>query len=291
MKNFLLRLLEKWPWLYFRVYEVYYERKIQKATELIVITTPGHVGSSTVFRSLQAVDWQDSVLICNIHSLKEGFNNASKVHSISARHVLQEILRKSLQQGKLEDKSVKVITLIRDPVARALGGMFQNPGVFLTGIKPNTLTHSDFPKACNSLKEYMMNGYLLNTIDWQFTFYTMELRDFWGVDLSKRSNHAQEGFINLQEKDIDCFIFPLEYLDEVFIDKIKRFLKKDVPLIDSNRNEQRPDWRQEFYNYCKDHLKFDLDILRAVYNHPIMKSIYTSSKLKGFRDRWDQISN
>ncbi len=286
LKNFLIRLLEKWPWLYFRVYEVYYERKIQKAAELIVVTTPGHVGSSTVFRSLQAVDWQDSALIFNIHSLQERFNNSSKIHSISARHVLQEVLRKNLRQGKLDDKSIRVITLIRDPLARALGGMFQNPAVFLNDIFPNRLTQTDFPEACHRLKEYMMSGYLLSTMNWQLSFYTRELMDFWRLDLSIEPQNTETGFIHLKRKNSDCLVFTLEDLGEKFISKVKLYFEKDVELINSNRNEQRQDGRNEFYNYCKEHLKFDQDILRFAYDHPLMKNIYSSVQLEEFRKRW-----
>jgi len=127
LRNAIVKFLKRRPALFYLVYATLYKWQIWKATHLVIVTTPGHVGSSTTFKSLQTGTWPKGTRIYDIHSLNEGFNNASKIHSISARHVLQQVLNKMLQTNSLKNKKISVISVTRDPMARALGAIFQSP--------------------------------------------------------------------------------------------------------------------------------------------------------------------
>lgn len=286
IRGFILSILKKQPRLYFLFYSIRYKIEIRKANQLIIVTTPGHVASSTTFKSLKTAKWGKSTRIYNFHSLNEGFNNKSPMKSISASHVLREVIKKKLKKGKLKNKKIVLITLVRDPIARALGRKFQHPDVYLKEVNHKALSKDEFPAACEKVKNHMINqGFLKETIDWQISFYEKELNEFWGIDFSKPFKHTEYGFMYHSNENIQFLLFSLEHFNEKFQEKMKYYLNKNVQIILFNTNVQRlPD--NTFYSYCKKQLKFDKDLVNSVYEQPLLKRLYPSSMLSDFKDKW-----
>lgn len=275
--SLLKRFLSFFPSLYFLIFWLRYRLEISNARELVIVTTPGHVGSSTVYNTLKGVNWPKGTYLYDIHSLNERFNNASQVPSVSARHVLQEILRSKLLKSKLADKKVTIITIVRDPVARALGGMFQNSDVFIKGVKVNDLPERDFATAKEEVYHQLVNdGLLEDTINWQLEFYKNELSQFWGFDWSE----MKEGHQVLHRKNHTLIVITLENLAQELQQKVNDLWDHSLEMRIANKNES------EFYTYCKKEMKFDQDFLNTIYGDQFLKRIYGEHRLSEFVAKW-----
>jgi hypothetical protein len=289
MKLFLLNILKKAPWLYYLIFSIRYKREISKASCLIIVTTPGHVGSSTTHKSLQNIVWDSNTRIYDIHSLEERFNNKSPINSISARHVLQDVIREMLINGKLKNKSINIITLVRDPIARALGGIFQNPKVFIDEDFDKYNNIEEYAEGCEKIKNQILKSdYLINTIRWQMAFYERELKKYWGFDFLNPDIVFENGFAFFQFQNFRFFIFALEYLDEIFSKKIKHYFNEEIELVNANIYSSKKNVNANFYSYCKQNMKFSSDLVNKIYDHTLLLKIYPVEKLKEFNDNWIQ---
>lgn len=284
MRRWLLALLKKWPKLFFLYYSQKYKQQIRKAKHLIIVTSPGHVGSSTTYRSLLSGNWPTDTAIYDIHSLNESFNNNEDVDSISARHVLQVVLKRMLKAGKLHTKQITLITIFRDPVARALGGIFQNKEVFLHKIDKEH--NHNYLQTLDSIKSFMLKtNYLANTINWQVQFLENELRKFWGIDIYQTAE-IDLGCFHINADKTNFILFTLENLNEQLPKQIKYILGVDIRLEVANSSEQRKDSEHELYNFCKEHLRFDYDTLLSIFDQQLMQKIYSKQQKETFIKRW-----
>ncbi|MEQ8243670.1 hypothetical protein [Fulvivirga sp.] len=283
MRNAIVKFLKRRPALFYLVYATLYKWQIWKATHLVIVTTPGHVGSSTTFKSLQTGTWPKGTRIYDIHSLNEGFNNASKIHSISARHVLQQVLSKMLQTNSLNSKKISVISVTRDPVARALGAIFQNGEAFLSSILSGNVMNY---QAISSIKSFMLDkGYLHDTMQWYFSFYESELKNKWGLDVYEFKKSSNE-VLYYQNGNRQALIFTLENLDSQLVDTINEIYGTEIVLSISNSVEQRDSKNINLYNFCKQHLTFSENTLKGIYNYPFMIKVYTEDVLFSFEKKW-----
>ena len=261
-----------------------YTWQISRAKRLIIVTTPGHVGSSTTYRSLLTGNWERGTRIYDIHSLDERFNNTSGIDSVSARHVLQEVLRRALVKKKLDKKELVIITLFRDPVARALGGLFQNPKVFLEGWNNKRSNAETLQIVQDKMQK---SNFLQSTVDWQYRFYLRELKQYYSFDLVQKDYHEkQPGFISFHQQRRTLIVFALEFLDELLIPKIETYLNTHIQLKYFNTHSQREN--RDSYQYCKEKLKLDNQILSKIYKNSILELIYPSKEIAAYYNNWSE---
>lgn len=277
--RFVRQMLVRIPPLFFIVFWLRYRIEILRAKQLIIVTTPGHVGSSTVFNSLRTGQWPKGTRVYDIHSLRERFNNDSPVHSVSARHVLQEVLRSMVLKRSLRKKSVTVVSVVRDPVARALGGMFQNSRVFINGIEVDRLTSTDFESAFEHIYQQLVNdGSLANTAAWQLSFYKMELKEYWGFRMEDLIMNESVGILNNGSHKL--ILLTLEDLSNNFNAIAQKHLGVRPRLVVANNNTST------FYQFCKETLKIDEAILRPLYADPFFETVYGKDRLEAMMRRW-----
>jgi hypothetical protein len=285
LKNRLAQLAQTFPGLFKFVFGLKYRSEIRKAQSIIIIATPGHVGSSTAFRSLVSADWGTDTRIYDIHSLTEGYNNDSEINSITPRHVEQDVIRDMLTSGEMANKKITVITLVRDPISRALGGKFQNPDVYLKEIQQESLKQDDFAAAAAMVKNDMLSsGFLEETTRWQMNFYLDELKDFYGIDLSQNDVQVDEGFMYAAQGNTQCLVFAMEYMNTQYPSKIKTYLGQDIEIVMANTNEQGTG--ADFYKYCKKHLQFDAPLVDRLFDYDLLKQLYPAERFQALKDQW-----
>jgi len=242
------------------------------------VATPGHVGSSSVFQSLLTIKWDRSTKIYDVHSLNEGFNTNANVASVSARHVLQSVLKRNLKQ--LTKKEIDIISVLRDPVARALGGVFQGQEVFLSGLPLAGVGENEFEKVSQKIKKKLLDDHLLNTINWQFAFYRNELNNFWGFNVDKIKFKDGVGIQYVKKRRL--IFLTLEHLNENFALAILQLYKSRPQEILANNNAS------PLYTYCKKHLKISCDILTKCYQDPLIRAAYGEKEVEQMMLGWSE---
>ncbi|MBX2943811.1 MAG: hypothetical protein KF860_15845 [Cyclobacteriaceae bacterium] len=278
IKPLLHKALALSPVIYWCFYAIRYYFQIRGASRLIIITTPGHVGSSTLYQSLKGLPWKKNTRVYDFHSLDEHFNNKSEIPSRSARHVLQDVFRLMIKRNALRDKEVFVLTLIRDPLARALGGMFQGKGIFLGDLNVGNLEERQYPSYCDKIKELLVSGYLENTTNWQFKFYRTELKKYWNFNVDTIS--FEHGY-GIQKGDQGSLIvFTLESLNGSLAQVMEDQFSVSPQVIIANTNSS------DFYNYCKLNVKLKNDWLQKIYAEPLLAKAYGSQKISQLVSDW-----
>lgn len=280
IKPLLHKLLALSPAIYWCFYAIRYYFQIKYAKRLVIITTPGHVGSSTLYQSLKGLSWGKSTRVYDFHSLDEHFNNKSKIPSRSARHVLQDVFRLMIKGGALKRKEVHVLTLIRDPMARALGGMFQGSGVFLDGLDVKNVEREKYPLYCNRVKEILLSGFLINTTNWQFKFYRTELKKYWNFNVD--TVLFNNGYGIQKGNQGSLIVFTLENLNAVLAHVIEEQFSVTPQIVMANSNPS------DFYNYSKRNLKLEMNWLQKIYTDPLLTNAYGSQKVSELFSEWSQ---
>jgi len=125
-KQYIRQLLDKKRYYFAkcRIFLTFYLSNLG-AKESLIIYQMGKVGSSTILKSLEALELD--IPIFHIHTLtQEGFNHGEKIYRdsgnrYSPRGTLWKsiFLRKQIDKG-LNKKKYKVVTLVRDPIASGI---------------------------------------------------------------------------------------------------------------------------------------------------------------------------
>lgn len=274
----LSRQLFRFPKLLYAIYYIKYKIEITAAKRIILVATPGHVGSSTVYQSLLTIKWERGTKVYDVHSLNEGFNTNANVASVSARHVLQSVLERNHKQ--LLRKKIDVISILRDPVARVLGGMFQGQEVFLSNLPLLDVAEHEFEHISKKIKSKLLDDHLLNTINWQFAFYRNELNSFWGFDVDKIKFREGVGIQNVKNRRL--IFLTLEHLSEKFPQTILQLYKSKPQVILANNNAS------PLYMYCKTHLKLSNDVLIKCYKDPLLRAAYDEEEIEQMMLKWSE---
>lgn len=271
-------VIEKHWLLYWIVFFSRYTVEILSAKRLIIISTPGHVGSSTLFESLKKCEWEVGTRIYDIHSLDEKMNRIN----LSARHVLQDTLRILLRFNWVGCK-MDVITLVRDPISRALGAVFQNKSTFYPALNEE-IDESKFEEQLLRLKNFMVqSGYLFDTVNWQVSYYTVEIRNHFkmafnpmsnGYGFYQKTNKRSYSILTLEDMEKDMMLFFKSYFNVTPVLRIK------------NTNETRGGANVLFYKYCKQNLRFGNEIVDKIYSMQFFKDVYGEKRVGLFKAQW-----
>jgi len=264
-----------------------YALDIFKAGKIMIVYTPGHVGSSTVFASLKAREHELGYLVLDIHSVKEKYNNKNNVFSFSARHVLQEVID-FFRRYKFFGKKVKLVSIMRDPIARATGGFFQS-GWHRIGIRGDQILKApDIAEMMLSVKRGSYTNYLEETLSWQINFYVKEAVECWSITFNEENSMKLTNYSLFKGQWCDMVMFKLETLNDGLIEWTRDQFQIDINVIIKNTSDQRfkNDKEKIMYQNIKNEIKLPETYLNKIYRHKIFGLCYSQDEIEVFKKRW-----
>ena len=270
-------------WLHFSKAKIL----LARTEAVMIVYTPAHVGSSSIFKSLKNHSPSLPYLLFNIHTLRERWNNTSIYPSLSARHVVQEVFKK--YSIDIIKKKVKLISAVMDPVNRALGGFFQsfsifNPDKDLDNIQANEKEYHYLYE--NIMGPEFEKSYLFDTIKFQTTWFERDVKPFFGLDIEIDLVKKTDGFHIYEKDNVTLLVLKTERLSLDFEDAIEELIGERVKLINANRHQDRKKSNKEFYNYFKSNFKLPVQIISFIYDTPFIKKFYSEDEIKIFKKRW-----
>ena len=231
----------------------------------------GKVGSTSIYHSLRSQ--LDSHKVRHVHFLSDYYLNEvlpNTRHTWNIDHgksVLEEI-------NSSPRSRIKIITVMREPLAREISNIFQNPQDY---------TESDLNELSD--KELIDLSAQIN-LDYTLGWFDQEFKSFTNVDILDLESPSKEGFsINSTDK-FDILLLRLEDLSAIGEEALKRFTGQKIKLVLSNKGVDKQSG--ERYRFFKQHMSFSLDSLRLAYDHPIVKFFYTQKELDEFMSRWKE---
>jgi hypothetical protein len=241
---------------------------------LILVYSMGKVGSLTVFETLKKFFPPQNVHHLHFLSdywLKEVLPKTNHTHNIN--HGL--MIRGLIQKARQENRPIKIISLVREPVSREVSNFFQNNVDFFEG------NFSDFKKEelLDTFKKKISFDYLLNWFDSEFFSYT-------NIDVYSHEFDKNNGFSIINENGFEVLIIRLENLDQCFSLAFQVFLKKNISALRIANQSKDKSESVEISRFFKKHFKLNPRDLNEIYSSKFMKHFYTSEEISQFRQKW-----
>lgn len=219
--------------------------------EMILIYQPGKVGSRSLYWSMK------------------GYGKYV-LHS----HVLRGLeCEEDTLQRLLEQKSAKVISLVRDPIARRISEMWQNI--------PSVNRYSAMVDFAEIERFYFEEGFEYREFNW----FHEELESVLGVNVYDSPFDREEGYAVIQKNNIQILLMKVEKLNALEA-VIGRFLNiPDFRLQNKNISGQKR-YRFAYQKYIEDFIMSKERLKQIYYENPYMNFFYTEEEINGFYQKW-----
>ncbi|HUG26681.1 MAG TPA: putative capsular polysaccharide synthesis family protein [Gemmatimonadales bacterium] len=192
-----------------------------------------------------------------------------------------KMLDRRLRRGAGE--AWRVVTLVRDPVARTVSAFFR----LFTYNHPELgpAFHAD-PANAERLVELFLDP---GEPEHEFTlgWWDTEMRDVFGIDVFKSPFSPAAGAARYGGERCRVLLLRLEDLDRIGAAELSRFL--DAPgltLAAENRTEQEPYFPA--YSRFLELLELPAAYLDRMYGSRLARHFYTEDELARFRARWER---
>lgn len=269
------------------------QQKTRQGMNLLLVHTMGKVGSTTVAASLKARGFKKSWAMYQPHFLgEEWLANADRLavegvpgwatlarqfrEGFPRSHRLSEELVRWRQAGK----QVTVITIVRDPVAVNISGLFHNQAWWPDELKA---TCADPSAGClAALEDYFLESYPHDVPD---VWLDKELRPLYDVDVFAEPFDKQKGYAIYRSDLANILLLKLEKLDECAAEAFREFLGlEDFQLVTANTAEGKE--YAAVYKAFRKNLALPDSYLDRMYSSRVAKQFYTPEEIAPFRRKW-----
>lgn len=188
----------------------------------------------------------------------------------------------------------KLITCVRDPIARNISDIFQILKVNQKFLENGLAFPSTFSSSHKFLKQGM-NIKQIQDLFWNdYPYHDLPL--FWldenikrnlGIDIFSREFPKDKGYLKISQDNIDLLIMKLELSDSLKEEQIAKFIENDnFKLIRTNITSQDKFSYSHLYNEFKKKIDIPLDYLEKMYSSKYVNHFYTDNEIELMRNYW-----
>ncbi|WP_158705104.1 putative capsular polysaccharide synthesis family protein [Salinibacter altiplanensis] len=173
---------------------------------------------------------------------------------------------------ELTSHRIKVITLVRDPVARYISAQFQ------------TLDHEPIPQddpdaAVRQLQDTVRRGRKV-----RFDWFEREMKTLLGVNPLAEPFDREVGYSLLNAPRADILVLKLECLSDLIPGVVSSFVGKELSVVQANRGNKKD--YADYYQEVLKRLQLTEETCREVYSHEHVTHFYTSGEIDQFVQKW-----
>lgn len=279
-------------------YHMRLKRQIALQPPLILVYQMGKVGSSTVVRSLKA----HNLSAFNIHTFDPDFLSKDELlfkKEFAANGAIPTTLWEEqffLKQlaGRFSGKPVKIITLVRDPVARNISHFFQWPNMIMEQTAEgyhlrSPSFHYDKEFNLDGIEEKLSQLYMtqFKLHERPLIWLDHELKHNFGIDVYSREFPKEKGYSIYRAGNTEAMVLKLEKLGEAAPEAFKEFLGiESFGLVPANIGRQKN--TADLYGRFLNSIKLPPAYLDTMYNSRFAGHFYSQAELNRFRARWSQ---
>lgn len=251
----------------------------------VLIYQMGKVGSSSVYKSLKSERLRNPIFF--VHFLSNDLIHYKQVYQNSGIQAapyhleLGMVLRNYILKNKRKLK-FKIISMVRDPIARQISDVFQNPEIMKIDIKnQNGLINKN--RAMALIQENFSN---LRTFDYIFKWFDREIKSVFGIDAFSKPFNRDSGWTIINGENAEVLVLRLENLSQIGPEVISDFLTlpNQISLVESNVRASTKDVLS--YNYVKNNIRIDRSICREIYASRFCSHFYGDKEINKFMKRW-----
>ena len=276
-------------------YEARFGGRISDDRIPVLVYQMAKVGSSSVYRSLERYPHLNPF---HVHHLSPGQLRLLRTRfrrTFAARREFRPNVRSSLflrrQLDRLGgDGRWKVITLVRDPLARAVSGFFSSLGPNCPGLDLDRLTAVPSRDVASAVAPFFQKW--LDRSDecgtWIYppqAWLDQELREVFGVDVMAQPFARAKGYQVYTSGTAPVLLLKLERLNACAAEAFKEFLGlEQFTLVTSNQTENKP--HAEVYQAFRESYEMSEAELDRFYDTPFARHFYAEEEIAAFRRRW-----
>lgn len=261
----------------------------------IITYQMGKVGSSTIHASLVALD--KSRPIYHVHFLNPGrvgeleaqrrqYFGTEKI-SLLRRPWLSEFLFEQIQESS---RHWKIVTLVREPIARNVSTFFENLEVIKQPDSDRYEISSDYYGFEISIDIDNIDPLIELFFDRlvherPLTYFDDEIKYVFGIDVFESQFPEGKGYMLYQGDKADMLLVRLEDLNRCATTAFKEFLDiDDFTLIQTNVAEEKV--YAPLYREFKKRIRFPDSYLDRMYQSKFTRQFYSDDEIRNFRQRW-----
>jgi hypothetical protein len=269
----------------------YHEFRLRRSLvtrgEPILVYQMGKVGSSSIVRSLNALTIDQPVYQVhflntrNINRAQEKLRSIyGRRHSVNrwalyeSRFVVKHLIRDS-------GRALKVISLVRDPVARNLSSFFQNINIFIPDCE--TLYKSGRIGVQEITEQYFET---FHEHDLPLTWFDEEMKNVFGIDIySTEPVSSAERVYMCRNAEVEVLVMRMEDINDVAENAVRRFLQLDEFQLEQANVGSKKTYAQVYADFRKQ-VKLPESYLSKMYDSKFARHFYSSEEIESFRRRW-----
>ncbi|MDE7430535.1 MAG: hypothetical protein K2N34_01230 [Lachnospiraceae bacterium] len=219
--------------------------------EIILIYQPAKVGSSSIYKSIKS--YNRHVLHC--HTLRNVGVEADDLYRI------------------LNLKSGKIISLVRDPIARRISEMWQ------------CITYSnryDAGADFSEIDEWHFEGEFWNG---EFEWFDLEMKSVFQIDVFTHPFDKEKGYSLIKQGNIELLLLKMEKMNELE-DVIGEFLNVDKFQLSKHNIGKDKAYRYALQSYIKDFTIAQENLEEIYKKNEYMKHFYSEEERTALYEKW-----
>ena len=256
----------------------------------LIIYQMGKVGSTSVTKSLRALSPNYSVY--GVHTLRpdnveQAIANYRKTYSVRRlvpEHLLaSRLLVRDLAKGQPRGRW-KVITIVREPIARNISSFFQDIELRHPSFQfSERVERQGTSELLNDLTDLFMSAH---DHDEPIEWFERELGSTLDIDVYGKPFHSADGFQTYHSNRADLLLFRLEDIERVWAPGVTSLLETPAPpaLPKTNVGSRKP--YAELYRQFKDRLVLPGSYVERMYTSRFARHFYCAAELERWRTRW-----
>jgi len=247
----------------------------------IFIYQMGKVGSTSLEESIE-----NSVHMHTLYSNSECWVREAQLWGLLSP--LQKIKR--YVGSKLDrmiirsNNEVKIITLVRDPVARDVSMFFQRLPYWYT----HYLNANNYGKISRADGDEIIHESFNKSFDHDYsvTWFDKEIKRFTGIDVMEMEFNKDKGFGIAKRGKFSLLVLTLEKMEENHASGvIEEFVGQKFSLV-KGRNEGGNKWYSDVYKRFRKNYKFEANYVNQKYSGGWVQKFYPEEDLNEFRKKW-----
>ena len=276
-----------------QVQTLYYRRRARQAVAALDLARPpilvyqmAKVGSATVTRTLEAIGLDRD--IHHLHFMMPDRLEAAREEHAAGDGVLPYDWCLGQRLGERLRKApsgvqVPVVTLVRDPIARFVSGIYQLPWLAKPGIAEGERLSADDALAFLE-REAARDDVWLGPERW----FDRELREMFGIDVFALPFAKTHGYAFYRSSRARVLLLRMEDLDDTLGPALAEFLELPEPPKLIRRNERRRSEDGDAYAEVLERFRLPRETVERIYTSRLPRHFYDDATLRRFTERWSR---
>ena len=263
--------------------------KLNETYPPLLIYQMGKVGSLSIYHSIKQCRLKSPVY--HLHVLSEDGVKAldcvirdsfTKTRYVPEHLITSEFFRPYLcvRHPKIR---CKVITLVRDPIARNISSFFGDLNTRHFYLDPLTMLNSDDVEDATGvlINAFIKNHDHLKPLNW----FDMELNKVLRMDIYSKPFDKEKGFEIYENDSCSALVIKLERLNQCAKQAFSQFLLlSDFQLISKNISNDKN--YGKLYRTVSQSIKIPNDYIDVMYNSKLVQHVYTENEIIQFKNKW-----